>query len=318
MNINGWKFDPSVLPEWDVRSQAEVKDYLFESSHSDNAVLIYSEVHNRGEVRYWGQGAVYENKKSPELLLSIRYLGFYPYSFFSTDGNLIFLKAFTRYGIRFVLVLNLAEKAFAIFNYGPPNINYKVEDKGEGFFELVFDEEELAVDSTLEAFNRTEIDCGKLIFKSWTALSEGGDLNIQERGLKYFFANKKKIWNDSLEKFKLGGMSPQLFVDLNRDMPLYYINVFKVDEYGHTKLLALENPDVGGKFFPVFTTLEGCIEFLRRNKIESKIFRSRMKNIMKMMDRGYPLHRLGMVIDPYGYSISLPRGLRVTPKCLRY
>lgn len=39
------------------------------------------------------------------------------------------------------------------------------------------------------------------------------------------------------------GMSDQFFVDINRDLKLYYINVFKVDRYGHTKMLALENTD---------------------------------------------------------------------------
>ena len=83
-------------------------------------------------------------------------------------------------------------------------------------------------------------------------------------------------------------------------------------------MLALENTDFGGKYFPVFTTFSGCIEFMRKYDIKSPIYRSRMKKIMKMMDRGYPLHSLGMVIDPFGFSISLPAGLRVTPKCLRY
>ncbi len=317
MNIKGWNIDPTVLPDRELKTNTALKEYLFESSHSDVACFIYSEITDHsGELP--GACAVYENKRSPELLLPIRMLGFLPYAFFSEDGNLIFLKAFMRYSIRFVLVLNLAERSYAIINYSPRNWNYRIEEKGEGFFEVGFDEETLSTDPLLESFNKTEIDCAKLNFRSWIALAEGGDLGIQERGLKYFLANKKRIWNESLEKFKLGGMSEQFFVDTNRDLKLYYINVFKVDEYGHTKLLALENTEFGGKYFPVFTTLVGCIDFLRSNGIESPIYRSRLKNIMKMMDRGYPLHSLGIVIDPYGFSVSLPKDLRVTPKSLRY
>jgi hypothetical protein len=316
VNIKGWSIDHTKLPDWESKKRSNLKEYLFESSRADLACFIYSEVSGHGELP--GSCAIYENKEAPELLLAIRMLGFLPYAFFSEDGNLIFLKAFMRYSIRFVLVINLAERSFAIIHYSPSNWNYQIVEKGEGFFEFCFEEVEISKNPFLESYNHKEIDCAKLKFKSWNALSDGGDLNVQGRGPRYFFADKKRLFNESLEKFKLGGMSDQFFVDINRDMKLYYINVFKVDRYGHTKMLALENTDFGGKYFPVFTTLSGCIEFMKKYDIKSPIYRSRMKKIMKIMDRGYPLHSLGVVIDPFGFSISLPAGLRVTPKCLRY
>ena len=321
MNIQGWELDPSLLPHWDNHSAfPHCEDHLFESPDGEAAALIYS-VLEVGMLNYRGFCGIYTRKTEPLLCLAIRFVNFWPYAHFSKDGNLIFLKAFYRGGVRFLLVLDRQRKAYAVVQFSPPNLSYTITEEGNGIFILTFPEEQLRSNPRLANFNATCVDISGLKWKSWDVLAEGGELNLQERGLKFFYASKEKIWRESLKQLSLGAMSDQQFVDLNRSKALYWINPLRVDKYGHTYVAALANNDFDGQYIPVFTSRKACADYLTcrgEARFVESIRKTKLKDVFAFLDSGYPQRDYGLVIDPHGDFIAISPYLRVTPKSLRY
>ena len=323
MDIKGWEIDCENLPHWKQSSTAshgsagETPMFLLESPHADLACLFYATIEVR-MTTYIGALALYQNKQTPELLLGIRYVYFDPYAYFSPDGKYVFLKASYRYGKRFVLVLNLEKKTYAIVHFSPRYAGYEFDSCGDEVFEIRFDEKSLEHDARLKKFNHTKVDCPKLKWKSWEDLANGEDLNLQRRGIAHFFKSKEKIWQESLEQLKLDAMSAQEFVDLNRDKFFYYFSPFKTDQYGHTKMYGLETTDFAGQYMPIFSTLEACIDYLECRGEKQAVYKKRLKDIMAFLDSGYPMKNFGVVIDPHMEFIAIPPNVRVTPKSLRY
>ena len=321
MNIQGWELDPSLLPHWDNHfAFPHCEDHLFESPDGEAAALIYS-VLEVDMLNYRGFCAIYTRKTDPLLCLAIRFVNFWPYAHFSKDGNLIFLKVFYRGGVRFLLVLDRQRKAYAVVQFSPPNLSYTITEEGNGIFILTFPEEQLRSNPRLANFNAACVDISGLKWKSWEALAEGGELNLQERGLKFIFASKEKIWRESLKQLSLGALSDQQFVDLNRSKVLYWINPLRVDKYGHTQVMALANTDFDGRYVPVFSSYEAYVDYLEsrgESHLVVQIRRIRLKNLFAFLDSGYPQRDYGLVIDPHGDFIAISPYLRVTPKSLRY
>ena len=321
MNIQGWEFDPALLPHWDNHTAfPHCEDHLFASPNGDAAALIYS-VLEVGMLNYRGFCAIYHRKTEPILRLAIRYVNFWPFAHFSKDGNYVFLKAFYRGGVRFLLVLDIKREAYAVVPFSPPNISYTVTEEENGVFTLAFPEEQLRGNPALAEFNATRVDINGLKWRSWSALAEGGDLNLQERGWKFFFTSKEKIWRESLKQLELGALSSQQFVDLNRCKALYWIYPLRVDKYGHTQVMALANTDFDGQYIPVFSSYEAYVDYLAcrgEAHLAVQIRRIRLKDLFAFLDSGYPQRDYGLVIDPHGEFIAIPPGMRITPKSLRY
>lgn len=321
MNVQGWEFDPALLPHWDNRSVfPHCEDHLFESPDGEAAVLIYSVL----EVRMMdcrGFCAVYRHKDEPALCLAIRFVNFWPFAHFSQDGNLVFLKASYRGGVRFLLALDTKREAYAVVPFSPPNISYTVVEEGGGIFTLVFPEEQLRGDPRLAELNATRVDVSRLKWRSWAALSEGGELNLQERGLKFFFASKERIWRESLRQLNLGALSGQQFLDLNRHKSLYWIYPLRVDKHGHTQVMALANTAFDGRYIPLFSSREAYVDYLAcrgEAHLAGQIRRLRLREALAFLDAGYPQRDYGLVIDPHEDYILIPPGMRITPKSLRY
>lgn len=318
VNVQGWEIDKDALPKWSDEKHGTYPHYqMFESPGEQVACLIYSIL----EVRmcdYRGFCAVYQDKHAPELILPIRFMNFYPQVDFSADGNLIFLKACYRVK-RFLLILNVAQKAYAIVHFSPPDMGYRIQEKDEGIFMLVFDEKHLSQDDRLSHFHNTAVDSTRLRWRKWTDLANGEDLNLQERGVRFFFKSKEKIWQETKEQLGFGAMSGQEFVDINRDKVLYYFSPYSLDEYGHVKYEIMKNERYVGEFLPVFSTREACVDYMRLRGIDKEIFKARMKNVMKYLDAHYPSKNWGIIIDPdHPDWIAIPSDTRVTPKSLRY
>ena len=321
MNIQGWELQPEALPHWDSHDAfPSCEDHVYESSDGSVATLIYSVIEAR-MMDYWGFCAVYRDKQAPKLLLSIRFVNFVPFVHYSHDGNLVFLKASYRGGKRFLLVLNLEKQAYAVVHFSPPKLAYEIEEGDNGIFRACFPEVQLRGDQRLSALDRTEIDSRALKWRKWTPLSEGGDLNLQERGLKNLFESKEKIWRESLEQVRLGCISAREFVDRNRDKIVYWYSPFRRDAYGHVKVFAMENTDMDGRYLPVFSSREACVDFLEcrgEAHLVGPIRRTRLKQVMRFLDSGYPTRDFGVVVDPHADFVAIPPGVRVTPKSLRY
>ncbi len=320
--INGWTLDVETLPHWNLETNlphggTEAPLFLLESSHDDVACLLYATMETRMSA-YVGALAVFQNKQAPELLLSIRYVYFEQYAYFSDDGKFLFLKAIYRYGKRFVLLLNLRKKAYAILHFSPPDHDYQIRPLGNEVFEIFYDTALTMRDEKLQKFNHIKVDCRQLRWKSWNALSKGDDLNLQRRGLDYAFKSKEKIWTESLELLRLDAISAQEFVDLNRDKTVYYFSPFKTDRYGHTKIFVLETPAIVGQFMPVFSSFDACKDYLECRGEKQVIYKKRLKDVMKYLDSGYPMRDFGVVIDPHLAFVAIPATVRVTPKSLRY
>lgn len=317
MNIQGWEINEKILPHWDNRERIPYcEDYLFESPTADVACLIYSVAEVR-MMDYRGFCAVYKNKQSPKLVLNVSYINFDPYVHFSRDGNLIFLKATYRTGKRFILVLDLIEKSYAVVHFSPAAL-YEIEELDNGVFDLFFDEITLKACPEAERFNHTKVDCKNLRFRKWDVLENGGELNLQQRGIKYFFKSKEKIWRESIDKLEAYAISAQEFVDLNRNKVLYYYSPFKTDKYGHTKLFSMQNDSIEGKYFPAFSSFASCMDYIKIKNEPHVIFKAKLKDLMKMMDSNPYTHHLGIVIDPHTEFVAIPNTVRVTPKSLRY
>ena len=321
MNIQGWELHPETLPHWDNRDIfPSCEDHLFESPDGDTATLIYSVIEAR-MLDYRGFCAVYRDKQSPKLLLSIRYVNFVPFAHYSKDGNVIFLKASYRGGKRFLLVLDLKKEAYAVIHFSPPCLGYGIREGDNRVFTVCFTDDQLRADERLAELDGTKIDSRELKWRKWTALAEGEDLNLQGRGLKCLFESKEKIWRESLKQVRLGCISAQEFVDVNRNKVLYWCSPFRMDAYGHVRIFALENPDMDGRYLPVFSSREACIDYLEcrgEGKLSQGIRRSRLKDVMKFLDSGPTTRDCGVVVDPHEAFVAIPPGVRVTPNSLRY
>lgn len=321
MYIDGWELHAETLPYWENHQTFPYcEDHLFESPKGDTACLIYSVIEAR-MMDYWGFCAVYSGKQNPELRLSIRYVNFSPFAQYSKNGNFIFLKANYRIGKKFLLALNLEKEAYAIIHFSPPCIGYGIEEGDDGVFTVRFTDEQLRGDGRLPELDGTKIDLQKLKWHKWTALSEGDDLNLQERSLKCLFECKEKIWQESLKQVRLGCISAQEFVDRNRDKVLYWYSPFRKDAYGHVKAFALETPDMNGRYLPVFSTRETCVDYLESRgeaHLVGQIRRTRLKNVMKFLDENPFTRDYGVVVDPHEVFVAISPSVRVTPKSLRY
>lgn len=321
MNIQSWELQPETLPYWDNHTAYPYcEDYLYESPDGNTAILIYSVIEARMS-DYLGFCAIYRDQQTPELLLPIRSVNFTPFAQYSRDGNLVFLKACYRGGKRFLLVLDLQKKAYAVVHFAPPDLGYGIIEEPDGIFAVCFTEEQIHADGRLAELNRRAIDWRELKWRKWTPLAEGGELNLQERGLKYWFESKEKIWQESLKLVSLGCMSAQEFVDRNRDKVLYWYSPFRGDAYGHVKVFALENTDMDGRYLPVFSSREACVDYLEcrgEAHLVGQIRRTRLHNVMKFLDASPFTHDYGVVVDPHETFVVIPPGVRVTPKSLRY
>jgi hypothetical protein len=272
-------------------------------------------------MNYQGFCAIYRNKISPSLLLAIRSVTFSPFAQYSRDGNLVFLKASYRRGKRFLLAIDLRKAAYAVIHFSPSNMSYTLAEGDDGLFSIQYPDEQLRADGRLAKLIGMKIDCGELCWHRWAALAEGGDLNLQERGLKYFFASKERIWRETLEQVSLGCISAQEFVDRNRNKTLYWYSPFRTDDYGHIKVIVLENTELDGRFLPVFSSRAACVDYLEcrgESHLIPQIRRTSLQSVMKYLD-GHPLTRdYGVVVDPHEAFVAVPPGVRVTPKSLRY
>ncbi len=316
MNFSGWEFDATILPYWENHNKFPCEDLLFEAPNAEYACLIYS-VTEVSMLNYWGFGSILENKDAPRVLLNIKYVNFEPYVHFSKDGNLVFLKANYRYGKRFILVLNLRKKAFSIVHFCTP-FCYDIVEKSDGLFEIVFDEKTLS-DPRSTQIKDTLINTQELRWRKWTVLEEGGDLNLQNRSLKNLFKSADKIWEETIEKIDLGQMSTQEFIDQNRNKVLYYCSPFDTKENGKTTLSPMKNSTIEGDFFPAFTSLEACNDYLLiSGRGPHVIIKGNLKDVMKILDSNYLLRDWGVIIDPYNDFVGIPPGMRITPKSLRY
>ena len=320
MELKGWNIDAEKLPCWDNRETIlDCRDYLYESPTGDAACLIYS-VAEVSMLKYWGFCAIYKNRQAPELALCVRYVNFAPYARFSRDGNLVFLKATYRAGVRFILILDLKKEVYATVKFMPHNMEYDIREGDSGVFYTVFDPCAIENDVCLaKLFHGTKIDPARLRWRKWSALSDGGDLHLQERGPRHFFKCKETIWRESKDKLRLGAISAQEFVDVNRDKVLYHFSPFKTDEYGHTRASLLKYIEFEGCYLPVFSTRESCVDFLECRGERRVIYKTRLKKLMQVMDAHYPMRDWGIVIDPHHEDwIAIPNTVRVTPKSLRY
>lgn len=320
MNLQGWNINSESLPYWNNReTMLDCRDYLYESPTGDAACLIYS-VTEVGMLKYWGFCAIYKNQQAPEMALCVRYVNFAPYARFSKDGNLVFLKATYRAGVRFILVLDLKKEVYATLKFAPSNMEYDIREGDDGAFYTVFDKRTLQDDVCLaKLFHGTKIDPAHLRWRKWTALADGGDLHLQERGLRHFFRSKESIWKESMAKMRLDAISGQEFVDVNRDKILYFFLPFKTDERGHTYARPLANTAFEGRYLPAFSTREACVDYLECRGEKYVIYKARLKKLMQVMDEHYPMREWGIAIDPHHEeSIAIPNTVRVTPKSLRY
>ena len=317
MNISGWNFDFTTLPYWNNRDSVYCEDHLFESPNSEYACLIYSVTEVR-MLSYYGFCAVFDNKENPSLILNIKYVNFEPYAYFSKDGELLFLKATYRYGKQFILVLNLKKKVFSVVHFCAP-LYYDILQKNDGVFEIVFDEKTMQSDSRAKQISDTCIKLKDMRWRSWKILEDGGNLNLQNRNFWNLFKSANKIWEESLKKFSLGQMSSQEFIDQNRNKILYYCLPFDTKENGKSVFSPMKNSTLEGDFFPAFTTIEFCKDYLEKSgRGPHVIIKGKLKDIMKSLDSHYLLRHWGVVIDPYNDFVGIPPGMRITPKSLRY
>jgi len=263
--------------------------------------------------------AIYKNRQAPELALCVRCVNFRPYAQFGKDGNLIFLKATYRAVGNFILVLDIKKETYATVKFAPPSIDYDIREGNGGIFYAVFSDHALSNDARLTAFHGTRIDPSRLRFRKWGALSDGGDLHLQERGLRHFFKSKESIWKESTDKLRLGAISAQEFVDVNRNKILYFFSPLKTDVYGHTRAFPLANTGLEGRYLPAFSTREACVDYLECRGERCAIYKARLQKIMRIMDEHYPMREWGIVINPHHEEyIAIPNTVRVTPKSLRY
>ncbi len=232
MNIAGWEYDFESLPRWENREvMKDCKDYLTESGDESRACLIYS-VTEVSMMYYLGFCAIFQNKENPELLLHIPYVNFEPYAKFSKDGKLLFLKALYRYGKRFVLVIDLDAKKFAIFHFCAP-FWYDLTEIEGGRFQIVFDMERDGDDRRIRYIKNTLIDPEQLIWRKWKPLAEGGDLHLRQRGgWRDRFKSPDQVWAETIDLAISQQIGIQEFVDLNYRKTLYYFVPFTQRENG--------------------------------------------------------------------------------------
>lgn len=318
MNLSGWEFDFAGLPNWDNRETfLDCKDYLIESPDAAYACLLYS-VTEASMMNYIGFCAVLENKNAPSLLINIRYVNFEPYAKFSRDGRILFLKAHYRYGKRFILILNVEKKTYAVAHFCAP-VWYEIQESDAATFEIVFDPKQAREDRRIARIKNTVIDLHTLKWRKWRPLAEGGELHLQTGGRwRDRFKSPDQIWAETLDLVISQQIAVQEFVDLNRKKTLYHFVPFTQREDGKWCSNAMKNDQCPGEYLPVFTTLEACAEYLKMNGMQHVIFKSDLKGVMAKLDATPYTHNWGVVIDPWGDYIGIPPGVRITPKSLRY
>lgn len=321
MNVQGWEIHPQKLPYWDNhRVFPYCEDHLYESPDGGSAVLIYSVI-EVGMMNYQGFCAVYQNRTAPVLRLAIRCVNFAPFAQYSHDGALVFLKASYRRGKRFLLVLDLKKETYAVVHFSPSNMSYGIKEGDDGLFSVQYPDGQLRSDGCPTKLNGYGIDPRALTWRRWTPLAEGGELNLQERGLKYFFASKERIWRETLEQVSLGCISAQEFVDRNRNKALYWYSPFRADAYGHVKIMAMENTELPGRYLPVFSSRAACVDYLEcrgETHTVEQIRKTSLKNVMRFLDANPMTRDYGVVVDPHEAFVAIPPGVRVTPGSLRY
>ena len=200
MNIDGWSYDFSSLRNWDIREKIPyVTDKIFESPNGEVACLLYS-VAEVSALDYRGFLALFENKESPRLLLCANYINFYNFAYFSESGRFLLLKAIYRTGKHFVLVIDLSEKKYAIFNSVPYGncCSFKESETEFGVFEMIVDKSCFGENVNTAYIRNETIDIKELQFKDWSNLENGEDLNLQERSFLNLFTSREKIWRESI------------------------------------------------------------------------------------------------------------------------
>ena len=318
MNLSGWEFDYTSLPHWDNHEKfAYCEDHVYESPDAKHACVLYSVIEAR-MMDYMGFCAILQNKDAPELLLNIPYVNFGQYAKFSKDSKLVFLKAIYRYGKRFILVLNLQKRAYAVVHFCAP-VWYEIQESDDGTFHITFDPKQAKEDQRIQRIKNTLIDPSNLKWRKWKPLAEGGELHLQKRGgWRDRFKSPDEIWNETLDLVMSEQILVQEFVDLNQKKTLYSFVPFTQREDGKWFSNAMKNDQFSGDYFPVFTTLEACRDYLNLNGMQHVIIKGDLKSVMEALDAHPYTRDWGVVIDPYGDYVGIPPGVRITPKSLRY
>ena len=166
--MNGWKFDFTSLPHWDLRDSIPyVHDRLYENKSRDVAFLLYSIV-ECPMLNYTGRLAILENRKRPELLLLVKEGRFRDSPIvFSGDGRLAFAVADLWDGGWPIIVFAIRERRFASFGTVSNNAGYSVREIAPNRFIVAADKVQLKgdPDGQLAKLNGTEIDPDALHWK---------------------------------------------------------------------------------------------------------------------------------------------------------
>lgn len=344
LNINSWNIDPSALWRWDngwrrTDPVCNMRDVMFESKGGRYGCLVYSEYICMRD-NYGAYCAIYEYKDDPKLLLNIKCFSFPLYAFWSDDEKYVFLKARFKEYQRAVLILDVENRKFSTVHVQPHYMDYEIIERG-GAFEVHFTKKLFVQDFGDEAFSDVTIDCNSLEWCDWSVLESFEEPKIPIDGLKYLFADKRKLWRDTAELEYLGVMTKSTFVNLNREKKLYWCLPIVRDEFGHDKLYYFKLNIFDGVFLPqvatsfgplnkfalyknfmeefyvpAFTSRMACEEYLNRIGVEAKVCKKSLKEILKQMDARYPLHEMFLVVDPQS-QFRIPLRSRITPKSLR-
>ncbi len=320
MDLKGWEYDCDSLPFWKDRRES----HLFELPNADLACLRYYTVDTFARTTR-DFCAILSQKRKPVLLLHILEIEISPEACLSRDLRYLILRARYRREKSFLLLLDLAEKKFAVEHVVPIHREYSIEEREDGIFDLLIcGQDPTTLESTaenawLQGSMRRTFSLKAKRWRDWSALSEGRELNLQQRSLFSVFKSRERIWRESVELVRFGMISAQEFVDRNQSKHLYFTSPFVVEKNGKVKAVSIQNEVFAGHYLPAFTTKEACIAYYRAQNWESvALCRATLKRLMRTMDAHYVTHEWGIVINPNGSSLVIPPGVRVTPKSLRY
>ena len=169
-----WSFDFSSLPHWDNRESFPfVYDTYYEIPQSDALCCIYS-IAEVTMCNYLGFLAILKNKEEPTLYFNVTDgMNFCDNVSVSEDGRFLFLQPSTYNRKtntlrRPILILDLKQDAFALFDTSNVNPLYRVVSCGHEVFKVEADETQKN-DKALRRLSRKRIKTKRL---RWHGLDE--------------------------------------------------------------------------------------------------------------------------------------------------
>lgn len=161
---DGWRFDFSSLPRWDVRDRIPfVYDKFYPVLQKDMLFCIYS-IAEVSMMWYVGFLAVLKNKQHPKLVLNItEKINFCDNFSTSKNGDIVFLqacvynKATSKVNCP-ILIIDIARRKFSYYKTENYNPCYKVVELSDCVFGIEADELQRNTDARLNTLANQIID----------------------------------------------------------------------------------------------------------------------------------------------------------------